>query len=442
VPEALAAELGLKLRRAQAESRLPAVNAAVFRRGELVWSDALGLADVEERTPARPDTQFRIGSITKTFTAAAVLLLRERGLLSLDDELGAHVDGIAHGGVTLRRLLAHHGGLQREPPGEIWESLDPPEREAFLASVADAEQVLDQGAHWHYSNLGYALLGEVVERASGRPYRELVDAELLGPLGLERTTWAPEPPAARGYLVHPWSDAPLPEQPVDLRGTSAAGQLWSTVGDLARWGAALSHPADGVLSEESLELMHALQVMADPEQWSLGWALGLALFRRGDRVWAGHGGAMPGHLAGLVLRREERVGAAVLTNAGAGAAPEQLALELAERLLELHPPEPDPWRPGGEPPPDVAPLLGRWWSEGHEFLFRWRDGSLEALLPSAPPHRQRSAFRREAEDRWRVESGRELGELLRVVRDEAGEPVRLYWATYAFTRRPEVFGGD
>ena len=389
---------------------------------------------------ATPDTQYRIGSITKTFTAAAILQLRDDGLVDLDDRLGDHLGETPHAGPTLRRLMSHMSGLQREVPGEIWESLRPPDREGFLASLADAEQILAPGAHWHYSNLGFALLGEVVERVSGRPYREHVEERLLAPLGLERTSFEARPPAARGYLVEAWSDALRPERDVDLSGTASSGQIWSTTGDLARWGTFLAHGREGVLAADSAAEMRAVQGMMDTERWSVGWGLGLELVRRGDDVWVGHGGAMPGQVAALMLRPQARAGAAVLTNSGAFPSPEGLALELAEKALELEPHEPEPWRPADAPPPEVAELLGSWWSEGYEHVLRWHDGRLVADLLAAPEYRRRSVFAPEGRDRWRVAEGRERGELLRVVHDESGAPVKLYWATYPFTRTPQTFG--
>ena len=98
------------------------------------------------------------------------------------------------------------------------------------------------------------------------------------------------------------------------------------------------------------------------------------------------------------------------------------------------------WAPEESPPAEIAPLLGRWWSEGDETIFSWRGGRLEARMADSPRERDPSVFEPEGEDRFRVVSGRERGEVLRVARDEAGEAVKLYWATYPFTRTPEVFG--
>ncbi len=185
---------------------MPSVSASVFRGDELVWQQALGLADVEAGTAASADTQYRIGSITKTFTAVGILQLRDAGELSLDDPLTTYLPESAHG-PTLGRMLAHSSGLQREPPGEIWETMQAPSREELLAGTADAEQVLDPGSWWHYSNLAFALLGEVVARAHGGTWEEALQANILDPLGLARTTPDAVDPAARGYFVEPYSDA-------------------------------------------------------------------------------------------------------------------------------------------------------------------------------------------------------------------------------------------
>ncbi|MBA2298778.1 MAG: beta-lactamase family protein, partial [Actinobacteria bacterium] len=156
--EALREELARRLRNAQAEQRAPSVSASVFRGEEVLWRDAVGLADVEAGTAASPETQYRIGSITKTFTAVCILQLRDAGELSLDDPLDRFIPESPHA-PTLWRMLSHASGLQREPPGEIWETMQAPSREELVERTAESEQPLAPGSWWHYSNLAYALLG-------------------------------------------------------------------------------------------------------------------------------------------------------------------------------------------------------------------------------------------------------------------------------------------
>jgi CubicO group peptidase (beta-lactamase class C family) len=424
---------------AQRAGRLPSVSAGVFRGGELVWSEAIGLADVEQRIDATPDTQYAVASITKTFTAVSVLQLRDAGKLDLDDPLSEHLPEAAHGTPTLRRMLAHASGLQREPPGEIWETLTFPDEEDLLRGLEEAEQVLPPMAAWHYSNLAYALLGVVVSRISGTPFRDYVQERLLGPVGLERTTWGPGERVAVPYFVEPYSDSVRREPVLELGGKGGESGLYSTVGDLARWGAFLCDPDESVLAPSSVAEMHDLNVMAEAN-WTLGWGLGIELWRRGERIFGGHTGGFPGFLSILAYSRRDRVGAVVLTNAGNWPNLSSTGLEVAEAAVEELAPELEPWRPEVAPPAEIAPLLGRWWSEGDESIFSWRGGKLEARLADAPPEREPSVFEPEGDDRFRVVSGRERGETLRVVRDENGEVVKLYWATYPFTRTPEVFG--
>jgi CubicO group peptidase (beta-lactamase class C family) len=424
---------------AQSAGRLPSLSAAVFSGGELVWSDAIGLGDVEQRIEVTADTQYAVASITKTFTAAAVLQLRDEGKLDLEDQLARHLPEAAHGTPTLRRMLSHASGLQREPPGEIWETLVFPDEEELLRGLEEAEQVLPPAAAWHYSNLAYALLGHVVARVSGMPFRDYVQERLIWPLGLERTTWGATPPAALPYFVEPYSDAVRREPVLELGGKGGESGLYSTVGDLARWGAFLCEPDDSVLAGASVSEMHDLQVMAEPD-WTLGWGLGIELWRRGDRIFGGHTGGFPGFLSILLYSRRARMGAVLLANSGRWPKLSETGLDLAEAALEELSVEREPWAPKEQPPGEILALLGRWWSEGDEVIFSWRRGRLEARLAAAPPEREPSVFEPDGEDRFRTVSGRERGELLRVVRDADGEVVRLYWATYPFTRAPEIFG--
>ena len=424
---------------AQRDSRLPSLAAAVFRAGEVEWSQAIGLADVEAATEAAVDTQYAVASITKTFTATAVMQLRDEGKLDLDDPLERHLPDVAHGALPLRRMLAHASGLQREPPGGVWESLVFPEAEELLASLPEAEQVLPGAAAWHYSNLAYALLGQVVARIVGKPFREHVEERLLRPLGLGRTTWGFDPPHARPYFVEPYSDSVQREPELDLGGKGGESGLCSTVGDLARWGSFLCDPDESLLARATVDQMHEVQIMAEPD-WTLGWGLGFELWRRGDRIFGGHTGGFPGFISMLVYARRERIGAVVLTNSGRWPKATDTGLRLLETALEELAPAPEPWLPEEAPPGEIAPLLGRWWSEGSEFVFSWRGGRLEARVATAPAERAPSAFEPDGEDRFRTVSGDERGELLRVVRGDGGEVVKLYWATYPFTRAPAVFG--
>jgi CubicO group peptidase (beta-lactamase class C family) len=266
-PESLVRDLRHRVLRVQTEQRLPSVSAAVARNGGLLWKEAVGIADEDADVVATPDTQYRVGSITKTFTAVAIMQLRDARELGLDDRLGDHVPEAAHPGPTIRRMLSHHSGLQREPVGDLWETMQAPTVNDLLSGLVEAEQVLQPGTRFHYSNLAFALLGEVVARRSGQPYVEYVQARILDPLGLSRTTWAPSGARAQGYFVEPYSDTLKPERDdIELLGAASAGQLWSTTADLCRWGAFLADPVPDVLAPATVEEMHSVHVMLD-DRW-------------------------------------------------------------------------------------------------------------------------------------------------------------------------------
>jgi CubicO group peptidase (beta-lactamase class C family) len=435
-PESLASSLERRIQTAQAEKHLPSVAAAAIRGGELIWSDAVGLADVESGEEATPDHQYRIASITKTFTAVALMQLRDAGKLALDDPLDRHIPGAARS-PALRFLLSHASGLQREPPGRVWETLSFPSREELVSGLENSEQVLAPGAYRHYSNLGFALLGEVVARVSGMEYERYVDERVIEPLGLRRTTWKPQAPAATGYFVDPWADTAATEPVAEGRATASAGELWSTAPDLCRWAAFLADPDEEVLSRDTVEEMHAFQTMTDLEHWRLGHGLALMLMRKGERVFSGHSGAHLGFLSNVACHRPTRTGAAIVTNSSSGVAITELGVELADTVAAAWPADPPVWRPGAEPPTELQGVLGTWWSEGSEYLFRYRGGRLEALLRDEAPGQELTRFEREGEDRYRAVDGLERGEVLVVVRDENRAVVRLELASYPFARRPE-----
>ncbi|HEX2291984.1 MAG TPA: serine hydrolase domain-containing protein [Gaiellaceae bacterium] len=438
-PEGLAAELSGIIREAQADRRLPSVSAAAVRDGEIVWSEAVGLADVEAGEEATPDHQYRIASITKTVTAVGVLRLRDEGRLSLDDRLAAHLEGAEHD-LTIRGLLSHLSGLQREVPGEVWETLEMPTREELLPRLAEAERPLSPGAYWHYSNLAYALLGEVVARVSGQPAQDYLDETVLRPLGMSRTTWTAATPAAAGYLLDPFSDVPRREPVVDGRAIAPAAELWSTPTDLCRWAAFIADPRPSVLSPETVREMSTFQSMVDLARWRLGYGLGFALYRDGDDVYVGHDGAHAGFLAHVSAFPPKRTGAAVLTNEGAGVTISALGIELSRAVAAAYRPLKDEWRPGEAPPAELDGVLGRWWTEGHPVDFAYRGGRLESIFPESRLDLGRSVYEQVGEDVYRVVQGHERGELLRVVRGDDGVPVKLYFATYPVTRDPQTFG--
>ena len=442
------------VRQVQAQERIPAVSVAVHRADRPLWTFQVGTSGRDEE-PLELNTRFRMGSITKTFTAVLTLQCRDDGLLELDDPISVHLKVPAHGELTIRRLLSHTSGLQREPYGEVWDALQMPAAEQVLADLVRAERVLPTARRYHYSNLGMSLLGHLVGRLRGSSWAEAVTDRILSPLGLMSISTAPTERAAVGYLVDAYSDHARPEPATELDGLAPAGQLWSTAADLARWAAFLADPAtvdpDGrVLRASTVEEMRWPRTVTDETSWLAGFGLGLILMPQPGRVvHVGHDGAMPGFIASAYGRfggtgDPAAFAAAALGSSGTGTGINELVHTLLTVDATEFPAEIAPWLPGEPAPADLRSVLGRWWSEGFEYIFTWSGGSLHARRADEAKLKPPSVFER-IPDRpgvLRTRAGGEAGELLHLHRDPAtGAVSSMRWATYRFTRTQETFEG-
>ena len=361
--------------------------------GALAWRSGHGFADLVAATPPDAHTGFRVASVTKTFTATALLQLRDEGTLDLDDPLTIHLPEFAAARnpfgpiqeVTLRLLLTHRAGITGQPPLQDWRARRFPSVEETLAAAERIEVVVPPGTDRKYSNLGYQLLGEVVARADGRPYRDAIGARLLTPLHLDETAF--DPPAgialATGYDAPGFSDEP-PVSAGREKPTDAEGGLWSTVHDMARWIAFQLDGDDAVLSTGTLREMQRPVVLTD-DAWTGGQGLGWTQERRGERVYVGHQGGTVGFSARVAFSTADGIGVVVLTNGEAPAS--VLALSLMDQLVDAtraHPRVQPPARPLPLPEPyrDLVGLYA-WADGGDAFRVEWRGGALTVLWVGA-----------------------------------------------------------
>ncbi|MEU2827255.1 serine hydrolase domain-containing protein [Streptomyces lavendulae] len=417
---------------AQSEGRSPSLVAAVSRGGEVLWEGSR--TSVEGHGPDG-DVQYRIGSITKTFTAVLVMRLRDEGLLDLSDPLGRHLPGTGADAVTVAQLLAHTGGLAAETPGQWWERSSAELRPGLAEVLGEEPFRHAPGRVHHYSNPGYTLLGSLVEALRGKPWEDVLRAEVLEPLGLDRTSGAPRAPHAGGWAVHPWADLMMPEPAEDLGVMAAAGQLWSTTGDLTRFAAFLLRGDERVLSAESVREMRAQAAPAAPGSSDGGYALGLQVNVSDGRRLVGHGGSLPGFVAGLWLSEEEDLTAVVLANCTSGVLASTVAMDLIAIVAEAEPRFPEPWRPFREADRVPLELAGIWyWGTAAHVLRLRADGSLE-LGPAGVTGRA-ARFRGEPDGSWTGLTGYYAGETLRAVRRDDGSPSHLDLGSFVFTREP------
>src|SRR6476469_7219402 len=201
---------------------------------------------------------------------------------------------------------------------------------------------------------------------------------------MTRTGLAPADDRAVGYQVDPYAGTASEEPLFSLVATAPFGGLWSTVADLGRYGAYVASPHDRGVQPPTVEEMCRPIIMTDVDGWSGAYGLGFGMGRRGDRVYVGHGGAMPGFLTGLRVRRKEGVGAIVLATATSGALTRGLATDLVEAVVDAEPSLPAAWTPENEQP-GLTELLGLWWSEGSPITFFVRDGALWSRLADDEP---------------------------------------------------------
>lgn len=437
--------LRARLARAQVEARAPSVVAGLVRDGALVWSAGRGEVDGGEPDG---DVQYRIGSITKTFAAVLVLRLRDEGAVDLGLPIENYLPGCGLGTATVAQVLAHTSGLRSETGGPWWERTPGGSFADLEAGTLTAPGALvgAPGRGFHYSNSGYGLLGELAARLRGQSWAEVVTDEILVPLGMTRTTTRPRPPAAQGFAVHPWADVLLAEPETDNGALAPAGQLWSTVADLARWVSFLAGRTEGLLRAETLAEMSEPQSLGDVRSgaWTSSYGLGLQLWNTGGRRSYGHTGSMPGFLA-LAKTEPDGDGVVLCANATTGLDLTGVGDDLLSILAEQEPRIVPAWRPS-RTAANVLPLLGIWYWGPTPVALRARDdGGLE--IESIGRGGRTSRFSPTGHETWRGLDGYYVGETLSVVRGADGAVRHLDIGSFVFTREPYepdagVPGGD
>ncbi|HET6877233.1 MAG TPA: serine hydrolase domain-containing protein [Jatrophihabitans sp.] len=432
---ATARSLQYRLAAAQRDARVPSVVASVARRGEPVWFGAAG--NVAQQAPTE-QTQYRIGSITKTMIAVCVMRLVERGEVDLADPIGKHLPDAPAPDSTVHQLLSHTAGLASETPPPWWERTSGEHRPRLQDVLTEDPRRHPPGRVHHYSNPGFGLLGELVTARSGRPWFEVLRQDVLVPLGMRRTSYHPSAPHATGWAVHPWADVLLPEPAHDHGLLAAAGQLWATPGDLCRFGVFLAGDGSAVLSREALELMRTPAVEPDAA-WAGSYGLGVQHLRFDDRVVFGHTGSMPGFLAVLMSSVQDGLTVAVQANAWSQLAIRDLTGDLVRIVCEQEPTMPVAWAPADHADPAAYELVGPWyWGAVSMSLSLRADGTLQ--LAGLGQRGRAARFVAAGDGRWRGLDGYYHGEFLQPCRNAAGEVTHLDLGSFVLTREPYAPG--
>ena len=348
LPAGLAEKLDALVSAEFAKDGVGAVTVGVVKGGSLAWTKSYGDADIEARTPATADSVYRIGSITKPFTAVMLLQLVERGKVRLSEPVERYlpeinrIAGRPDGAppVTFVQLATMTSGIDREPadldtylvgPVEQWEQV-------MLRALERTKYAHEPGTRFLYSNIGYAVLGASLGRVAKQPYVDYVRASVLKPLGMAHTDFVPTPAIrkvlAKGYEVRNGKpDGAQAAKEHDGRGYKVPnGALYTTVGDLAKFVSMwLQEGPETVLKRETIRDTLSRTGSATGELTS-GYGIGFQVNRRGTNVFYGHGGSVAGYRANMLFHPSSKTGVIVLRNIGGGAFN---SATVAERVLTL-----------------------------------------------------------------------------------------------------------
>jgi CubicO group peptidase (beta-lactamase class C family) len=431
----------------RAYERIPGLSAALVHDQETVWTGAYGYAHPQRDEPATMETVYSICSISKVFTAIALMQLRDAGEVALSDPVERHLPWYdlrqAHTGappVTVLGLLTHASGLPRESDHPYWSAPDFafPSREEIVEGLRNQETLYPPWRYFQYSNLGLTLVGEIVRERSGMAFEEYVQDRILQPLGLTHTRpymprelWGQQLATGYSAITRDGDRQAVPF--FHARGIGPAAGFSSTAPDLARfaaWQFRLQGETEEVLRAHTLQEMQRVH-WVDPG-WETFWGLGFGVYRSDGTTFVGHGGSCPGYRSQLLLQMDDRVGAIVLANAS-GVDVGQLARGmyglLAPALKEAKGGrEPDGTRVAGNPV-DLDRYVGTYdafpWG-GETAVVRWKDGLATLSLPTGNPVRALTRLEHvEGHTFRRIRDDDQPGETLRFEVDGHGRATAL-----------------
>ncbi len=430
------------------DQELPGLSVGFVYDQELVWAKGYGYADLAKKIPATPATAYRIASLTKLFTATAILQLRDERKLQLDDPVSKYVpwfhlkDDYGDSPViTLRHLLTHTSGLPRELNGLYWDDMDFPDYDKFVQMFQEASTILPRETDFKYSNVAFAVLGDVVSSVSGESYTDYVKKHILVPLGMQSTEVLPSkdmPGLATGYKFREAGKVREVEPYMDLKGMVSAGNMASTVEDLAKFLSLQFRTGSAggtqILKGSTLAEMQRVQWL--DTSWQSGHGLGWFVIHSADRVSISHGGYVNGHTSSISASVPEKFGVIVLANAD-DAKPSAIAKQAWTIVA--------PVVKTATASPDKPVIPDTSW-EKLTGEYEWTDGSLSRVLVakgelviidprSDNPWSDRVKLEPLSSLEFRLKSGDQEGELVRFEADNSGRIVRMVWPGYAATKK-------
>lgn len=411
------------------ETHLPGLAMGIVHHGDLLWGNGYGYADVEKQIPISLDTRFRIASITKTFTAIAIMQLYETGKLRLDDPIADYLAWFDlqypdSPPITIYHCLTHTSGLPRDATAPHWTENEFQDWDAVIATTKSRQLLMPPLQDHSYSNLGYTLLGGVIEAVAGESWSDYIQRHIVDELGMRDTVVAPkgdEVNLAIGYLT-PQADYSRQAVPfIETKGFSPSASMASSVRDLVTY--AKFHLSKGqtpLLSSHGLRDMHRFHWLQD--DWARGYGLGIRIWHINDWTVSGHTGGYKGFSTMFSVCREHDFGVIALTNSI-----DSFPFGYAERAYKLILPE---ILKITEKPPQVDPIwqdyVGTYLSDWDNFEVVVRNGQLQIInlrfIDDAPTILEPT----DEADTFIISVPGNPGETGRFERDDSGQVVRYY----------------
>jgi D-alanyl-D-alanine carboxypeptidase len=304
--------------RAQMQARhIPGLTLAVVREGKLIKAQGYGVANMEANAPASVESVFEIGSITKQFTAAAIMLLVEEGKVKLDDKISVYLADLhppeAWNNVSVRNLLTHTSGIKTYTGLPGFEFSKHLKKEEFVKALAGFPLDFPPGEKYSYSNSGYNLLGFILEKASKRPYWEFMRERIFKPLEMNQTRDRDPVPVIKNRVAgYEWQNNRWENRATDLTDVFSAGAIVSNVLDLVKWDAALN--GERLLKRASLDQIWTPMRLNNGTDYpyGLGWDVNVS----GAHRIISHGGQTAGFSASIARYVDDRMTVIVLCNSG------------------------------------------------------------------------------------------------------------------------------
>lgn len=422
--------------------QLPGLTAIVVEDQEVLWSGGFGMSNMENNISASENTICSICSISKLFTAVAIMKLYDEGKIRLDDKVTDHLPAYdlkqkypESGPITIRSLLTHSSGLPREAAYPYWTGPDFPfpTKEEIDSKLKDQETLYPASTYFQYSNLALTLLGEIVEEISGMPYEDYVEQNILSPLGLSNTrTELPESlygqELAIGYTARNREGNRNKVNLFQANGITPAAGFSSTVGDLGKFASWQFRLRDSTLVEilKPATLKNMQNVHWTNPDWSTTWGLGFSVYKGSDgNTWVGHGGSCPGYRSTLQINLKTKRAFSVMINAS-GTNPNKYGKGINAIMNKMEVSKKDM---DNEASKKLKSYVGYydsspWWGETYIATF---NGKLVSLsLPSAEPAESMNFYKHIEGDVFRrIRKDKTLGETLTFIRDKNGKITKL-----------------